>query len=217
MEKNKRIIIITVLVLMVIAIFCVVGYYWYNGTYFVETDNASVSADTSNAVTLITAKLTELNVQNGDTVNENSIIARQDMKGQNVSNVENSVVRSPISGIVLQTSGIVGEVLPAGTIVAVMANPSQIYINANIQETDLHKVKMGQKTDVTIDQYAGVQFEGKVTEIGQASTAFFSILPQQTSGTYTKVIQTIPVKISIEKGNYKLVPGTNAYVKIHVK
>ena len=217
MEKNKRIIIITVLVLMVIAIFCVVGYYWYNGTYFVETDNASVSADTSNAVTLITAKLTELNVQNGDTVSENSIIARQDMKGQNVSNVENSVVRSPISGIVLQTSGIVGEVLPAGTIVAVMANPSQIYINANIQETDLHKVKMGQKTDVTIDQYAGVQFEGKVTEIGQASTAFFSILPQQTSGTYTKVIQTIPVKISIEKGNYKLVPGTNAYVKIHVK
>ncbi|MCL2834905.1 MAG: hypothetical protein FWD78_17175, partial [Treponema sp.] len=97
---KKRIIIITVLALMVIAIFCVVGYYWYNGTYFVETDNASVTADTSNAVTLITAKLTEFNVQIGDTVNENSIIARQDMKGQNVNNVENSVVRSPLSGVV---------------------------------------------------------------------------------------------------------------------
>jgi len=217
MENKKKIIIMSVVALMVIAIFCVVAYYWYNGTYFASTDNASVTADTSNAVTLITAKLTELNVQIGDTVSENSIIARQDMKGQNVSSVENSVVRSPISGIVLQTSGIVGEIIPAGTIVAVLADPSLIYINANIQETDLHKIKVGQKTDITIDQYSGVQFEGKVTEIGQASTAFFSILPQQTSGTYTKVIQTIPVKISIEKGDYKLLPGTNAYVKIHVK
>jgi len=217
MEKKKNIIIVSVLALMVIAIFCVVGYYWYNGTYFASTDNASVAADTSNAVTLITAKLTELNVQIGDTVSENSIIARQDMKGQNVSSVENSVVRAPISGIILQKSGIVGEIIPAGTIVAVLADPSLIYINANIQETDLHKVKVGQKTDITIDQYSGIQFEGKVTEIGQASSSFFSILPQQSSGTYTKVIQTIPVKISIEKGDYKLLPGTNAYVKIHVK
>ena len=217
MEKKKKNIILFVMTLMIIAILCVVGYYWYNGMYYAETDNASVSADTSNAVTLITAKLTELNVQVGDTVTENSIIARQDMKGQNVSNVENSVVRAPISGIILQTSGVVGEILPAGTIVAVMADPSLIYILANIQETDMYKVKMGQKTDITIDQYSGVRFEGKVFEIGQASTSFFSILPQQTSGTYTKVIQTVPVKISIEKGDYKLVPGTNAYVKIHVK
>jgi len=217
MEKKKRIIIISVLTLTVIAVLCVVGYYWYNGTYYAETDNASVMADTSNAVTLITAKLTEYNVQIGNMVNENSIIARQDMKGQNVGNVENSIVRSPISGVVLQTYGIVGEIIPAGTIVAVLADPSLIYINANIEETDLYKVKVGQKTDITIDQYSGIQFEGKVYEIGQASQAFFSLLPQQTSGTYTKVIQTIPVKISIEKGDYKLVPGTNAYVKIHVK
>ena len=217
MEKKKRIIIISVLALTVIAVLCVVGYYWYNGTYYAETDNASVMADTSNAVTLITAKLTEYNVQIGNMVNENSIIARQDMKGQNVGNVENSIVRSPISGVVLQTYGIVGEIIPAGTIVAVLADPSLIYINANIEETDLYKVKVGQKTDITIDQYSGIQFEGKVYEIGQASQAFFSLLPQQTSGTYTKVIQTIPVKISIEKGDYKLVPGTNAYVKIHVK
>ena len=217
MEKNKRIIIICVLALVIIAILCVVGYYWYNGTYYASTNNASVAADTSNAVTLITAKLTELNVQIGDTVSENAIIARQDMKGQNVSNIENSVVRAPVSGIVLQTYGIVGEILPAGTTVAVLVNPSLIYINANIEETDMRKVKMGQKTDITIDQYSGVQFEGKVIEIGQASTSFFSVLPQQTGGTYTKVVQTIPVKISVEKGDYKLMPGTNAYVKIHVK
>ena len=217
MEKKQKLIIMSVLALTLIAILCVVGYYWYNGTYFVATDNASVAADTSNAVTLITAKLTELNAQVGNTVSENSIIARQDMKGQNVSNVENSVVRAPISGVILQTSGVVGEIIPAGTVVAVLADPSRIYINANVEETDLHKVKVGQITDITIDQYSGVQFEGKVTEIGQASSSFFSILPQQSSGTYTKVIQTIPVKISIEKGDYRLLPGTNAYVKIHVK
>ena len=217
MENKKKIIIMSVVALMVIAIFCVVAYYWYNGTYFASTDNASVTADTSNAVTLITAKLTELNVQIGDTVKENSIIARQDMKGQIASNVENSVVRAPVSGIVLQTYGVVGEVLPAGTAVAVLVDPSLIYINANIDETDMRKVKTGQKTDIFIDQFPGVQFEGKVYEIGQASQSFFSILPQQTSGTYTKVVQTVPVKISVEKGDYKLLPGTNAYVKIHVK
>jgi len=217
MDKKRKTLMITVVALIVVAILCVAGYYWYNGTYFVSTDNASVSADTSNAVTLITAKMTELDVQVGDTVDENSIIARQDMKNQNVTDVEKSVVRAPISGVVLQTSGTVGEIIPAGTIIAVMADPSQIYINANIRETDLHKIKVGQKTDVTIDQFAGMVFEGQVAEIGQASSSFFSILPQQSSGTYTKVIQTIPVKITIEKGDYNLLPGTNASVKIHVK
>ena len=217
MDKKKKIPMILVAVLMVIAIVCVAGYYWYNGSYYVSTDNASVAADTTNAVTRISAKLTELDVKVGDMVNENDIIARQDMKNLDVTDVENSVVRAPISGIVLMTSGVVGGILPAGTAVAVLADPSQIYINANIRETDLHKIKVGQQTDVTIDQFKGVTFEGQITQIGQAASSFFSILPQQTSGTYTKVIQTIPVKITVEKGNYQLLPGTNASVKIHVK
>jgi len=217
MDKKRKKLVTIVAVVMVVVIVGIAGYYWYNGSHFVSTDNASVAADTSNAVTLMTAKLTELDVKVGDTVKENDIIARQDMAGQNALGVEASVVRAPISGDVLQTSGTVGGLVPAGTPVAVIADPASMYIKANIQETSLQKIKIGQTVDVTIDQFSGLRFEGKVSEIGQATSSFFSILPQQTSGTFTKVIQTIPVKITIEKGDYRLVPGANASVRIHIK
>ena len=217
MEIKRKRLIILVAIVMVIVVIGIIVYYWYNGTHYVSTDNASVASDTSNAITLMSARLTELDVKIGDTVQKNDIIARQDMTGQNSLGVEASVVRAPISGDVIQTSGTVGEIVPAGTPVAIIADPAKMYITANIAETSLQKIKTGQTVDVTIDQFAGLRFEGKIAEIGQATSSFFSILPQQTSGTFTKVVQTIPVKITIEKGDYKLVPGANASVRIHIK
>jgi len=217
MEIKRKRLITLVAIVMVIVVIGIIVYYWYNGTHYVSTDNASVASDTSNAITLMSARLTELDVKIGDTVQKNDIIARQDMTGQNSLGVEASVVRAPISGDVIQTSGTVGEIVPAGTPVAIIADPAKMYITANIAETSLQKIKTGQTVDVTIDQFAGLRFEGKIAEIGQATSSFFSILPQQTSGTFTKVVQTIPVKITIEKGDYKLVPGANASVRIHIK
>ena len=98
-----------------------------------------------------------------------------------------------------------------------IVDPQKLYITANIEETKLGKVKQGQNVDITIDQIEGKTFTGKVKYVGKASNSTFSLLPTSTSGTFTKVVQRVPVKIEFDKVNSELLPGTNAIVKIHVK
>lgn len=96
------------------------------------------------------------------------------------------------------------------------ANEKAGVITTNIEETKLVKVKQGQKVDITIDQFSGKSFSGRVKYVGQASNSTFALLPSSTSGTFTKVIQKIPVRIELDKSDDTLLPGTNAIVNIHV-
>lgn len=130
---------------------------------------------------------------------------------------DSSVVRAPISGVILKKQGTAGEVVTAGQPLATMIDPSDLYINANIDETKLKKVKVGQSVDITIDEYDGLKLSGKVISVGDYANSDLSVIPTSTSGTFTKVVQKIPVKISLPKNKYKLLPGTNTVVKIHVK
>ncbi len=103
--------------------------------------------------------------------------------------------------------------------IATVADTAHIYVKANIEETDISKIKLGQKVDLKIDAYPNQSFAGYVESIGQATQSAFSQLPSlNTSGTFSKVTQLIPVKISIrDANNLTLMPGMNATVKIHVK
>ncbi len=94
-----------------------------------------------------------------------------------------------------------------------------LYITANIEETELHKVKPGQKVDFTIDSIPGVDFSGQVISIGEATVSTFSLLPSQnTGGNFTKVVQRVPVKIGIKSyQGQRLLPGMNAIVRIYIK
>ncbi|RYD03924.1 hypothetical protein N752_17735 [Desulforamulus aquiferis] len=101
---------------------------------------------------------------------------------------------------------------------AMMTNLNALYVTANIEETRLNKVKVGQRVQYSIDTFPGLKFQGQVMSIGEAANSVFSLLPQQTSGnSYTKVTQRVPVKISIEDyQNQRLLPGMSAVVKIHI-
>lgn len=78
-------------------------------------------------------------------------------------------------------------------------------------------MKVGQPVEITIDQYDSQKFTGKVKSIGEVANSALSLLPSSTSGTFTKVVQRISVKIELDDFNNKILPGTNAVVKIHVK
>lgn len=115
--------------------------------------------------------------------------------------------------------GTVGEVVAPGKTLAWIADPQSLYVTANLEETDLHKVKAGQRAEFTVDSIPGVKFTGRVAEIGQAALSTFSLLPaRNTAGNFTKVVQRIPVRISIDdrKGHY-FRPGLNVVVKIRVR
>jgi len=217
MKEKRKIIIIGILITIVVALGGIVFYYWYENAYYVSTEDARVSADIVNATPQISGKLLELNVTEGDTVTKNEILARQDMNGLPDTSVEQALMRSPINGIVVKKQGTVGELLSAGQSVFSLIDPSKLYITSDIEETKIGKIKVGQPVEITIDQYDSKSFTGKVKSVGEVSNSALSILPASTSGTFTKVVQRVAVKIELDDFDSKILPGTNAVVKIHVK
>lgn len=215
-DKRKKLIML-ILVLMVATLASIGCYYWYKNSYFVTTEDAIVDGDLVSVSPQISGKLLELNVEEGDKVFKNQILGRQGISNPQETNIDQSVFRAPIDGLVIKKQGTVGEYIAAGQTVAMLVDPEKLYITANIEETKLIKIKEGQQVDITIDEYPGQSFSGKIKYVGQASNSAFALLPSSTSSTFTKVIQRVPVKIEFDKEDASLLPGTNAVVKIHIK
>ncbi|MBA5851325.1 HlyD family secretion protein [Clostridium sp. cel8] len=217
MKDKRKILIIGILSIIVVALSSIGFYYWYQNSYYVSTDDAYVDADFVNVTPQISGKLLELNIEEGDTVVKNQILARQDSSSLPDSSIDKSLIRAPISGRVIKKQGTIGEIWSPGETLITLIDPDNLYITANIKETKLGRVRIGQSVDITIDEFGSQKFTGKVKSVGEATESAFSLLPSSTSGTFTKVVKRIPVKIKLDKFNEKILPGTNAVVKIHVK
>lgn len=130
-------------------------------------------------------------------------------------NYENTIIKSPVSGMVLKTSVEVGETVSAGQTLVTVCDLSSTWVAANIDENKVGRIKVGQKVEVRLDAYPGRVFNGKVVEIGGATQSTFALIPtENTSGNYTKVTQRVPVKIAVEGKGVELKPGLSAQVKI---
>ncbi len=218
MKSKRKVVMINMILLMVICMAGVGIYYWYNSTYFVYTEDAKVDGDLHKINSQISGKLLEFSVEEGNMVDKEQIVGRQEMVGQPDSNLDTSILRSPIKGTIIKKLTNVGEIISAGQVLAYVVDPAKVYITANVEETKLTKLREGEKVDITIDKYKGKKFTGVVQSIGEASTSEFSLLPTATSANFTKVVQKVPVKIKLNNyGNVKLLPGINAVVSIHIK
>ena len=128
-----------------------------------------------------------------------------------------SLIRAPISGQVIQSSALVGQLVNAGQSLAVIADNSSAYISANVKEADIGKVRLGHPVHVTLDALPGQTLDGRVQQIGQATASTFSLLPSggADTGNFTKVAQVVPVSVylsNVERS--KLLPGSSASVTI---
>jgi len=209
------------------------GWYFYQSVNFFSTDNAQVTADMITVIPQVAGKLTSWNVNVGDSVKAGQVLGTQDVSTmvtstatnpQTLANaagsiIENAEIRSPIDGEVVQNDVISGQVVSPSTDLATIADTSHFYILANIEETSILRIKQGQAVDIHIDAYPHRDFQGYVETIEPATQTAFSPLPNlNTSGTYSKVTQLIPVKIEMaDVGNLELMLGMNAEVKIHVR
>jgi Multidrug resistance efflux pump len=217
MDEKRKVVILAIFIAMIITLGIVGFYYWYNSTYYVTTEDARVAADFTSIIPQISGKLLDFNVQEGDRVTQDQIIGRLEADSGDDSRIEPSLLRAPISGLIVKKQAAIGEFCAAGSVLAVMIDPKQEYISANIEETKLEKIRPGQRVEIRIDQYHGKIFKGKLESIGQAANSAFSMLPSSTGDTFTKVVQKVPIKIELELTNVNLLPGTNAVIKIHVK
>jgi len=108
--------------------------------------------------------------------------------------------------VVAKTDGVVaqvdqlraGDYINAGASVFNLVSQQDVWIDANLKETDLTYVKPGQTAEVSIDTYPGRTFTAVVDSIGMATGAEFSVLPpQNSSGNWVKVVQRIPVRLRV--------------------
>jgi membrane fusion protein (multidrug efflux system) len=138
--------------------------------------------------------------------------------------LEHSVVRAPFAGIVtavssLQPGALVISAMSAfSTTSAVgLVSDRDLWIEANMKETDLTRVHPGQPVEVTIDTYPDCTWRGIVESVAPASGAAFSPLPPQNiSGNWVKVVQRIPVRIKFDQGSCdaRLSVGMSAVITI---
>lgn len=132
--------------------------------------------------------------------------------------LEDRTVVSPIDGIVDQTFVNGGEYLLPGQRIALIHNPNQVWIKANIKETEIRHLEVGQAVDINVDAYPGRSFKGELIRIGNAATSQFALLPSTSpSGNFTKVTQRIPVKIAVQQEQQLLKPGMMAEIAIVIR
>lgn len=122
--------------------------------------------------------------------------------------IEERSVRSPIDGVVDRTFVLPGEYVTDGQRIAVLHDPDAIWVETNIRETDISRVRVGQTVKLKVDAYPDEVFEGTVARIGNAATSQFALLPRlNESGTFTKVTQRIEVRIAVAQRDGRLKPG----------
>lgn len=124
----------------------------------------------------------------------------------NETQLSYTTLYSPISGVVLVKSGEIGEVVNPGTSILTMADIENVWLKAYIAETDLSKVKWGQKVTVTTDLRPKKEYGGRVSFI--SSQAEFT--PKQIQTEKERVTLVYRIKVDISNKNHELKPGMPA-------
>jgi membrane fusion protein (multidrug efflux system) len=107
-------------------------------------------------------------------------------------------VRAPVDGVVGNRAAQVGQFVQPGTRLLALVPLDRAYVEANFKETQLARLKPGQKVDLEVDALGGRVFEGRVMSVSPASGAQFSLLPpENATGNFTKIVQRVPVRIAV--------------------
>lgn len=139
---------------------------------------------------------------------------RAQIKRQEVD-IADRVITSPADGKVVMTFLRKGEHVAPGQRIAMFHDPQEIWVEANVKETDVGALKPGMKADIHVDAYPGKVFRGEVSRIGQVATSKFALLPDPNpSGNFTKITQRLPVRIVLTDKDRALRPGMMVEVDI---
>ena len=114
-------------------------------------------------------------------------------------NLSYTTITAPVDGTVGNRSLRVGQYVQAGTDLMEVVPLSAVYVTANYKETQLTDVWPGQPVTISVDTFPNTEVHGVVNSVAPASGEEFSLLPpDNATGNYTKIVQRIPVKITID-------------------
>jgi membrane fusion protein, multidrug efflux system len=137
------------------------------------------------------------------------------------NDLTNTVIRAPVSGVVGNRVGQVGQYVKPGTELASLVPLPRVYVTANFKETQLTQMRLGQLAEVTVDAYPGHPIEGWVESFAPGSGAEFSLLPpDNATGNFTKIVQRVPIRIGLPKSGplaSLLRPGLSVTVSVDTR
>jgi len=112
-----------------------------------------------------------------------------------------TVIDAPATGVISNMKLQVGEYVKEGTSVFSLIETSPMWVEANLKETELTNVSLGQLATVVVDAYPNHEWKAVVDSIAPATGAEFALLPpQNATGNWVKVVQRLPVSLRIERG-----------------
>jgi len=134
-------------------------------------------------------------------------------------NLDSTIVKAPIDGIIANRIVEPGVYMKKGWPLMSIVPTKDVWIIANFKETQIENIKVGQRASIKIDAFSNLKLEGKVLSFSPASASSFSLIPpQNASGNFVKVVQRIPVKVTMnipENFIGKIVPGMSAKIKVY--
>ncbi len=184
-----------------------------------KADQAEATADAAK-VAIANAKAGVTAAQASLTAAKANVEAQQAMVDSAKVDVDHLTVTASIDGQVVQKNVNLGSYVQPGTQIMAIV-PEQLYVTANYKETQLGDIKIGAPVDLSVDAYPGIDFKGTVRSIQNGAGQAFQLLPpQNATGNYVKVVQRVPVRISIDSpspDHYALGPGMSVVPSIHIQ
>jgi membrane fusion protein (multidrug efflux system) len=137
------------------------------------------------------------------------------------NDLDNTVIRAPVDGIVGNRAGQIGQYVKAGTQLVSLVPLPRVYVTANFKETQLTLMRPGQPVDISVDAYPDQAIEGRVESFAPASGAEFSLLPpDNATGNFTKIVQRVAVRIALPDNgplSALLRPGLSVVVSVDTR
>jgi membrane fusion protein, multidrug efflux system len=151
------------------------------------------------------------------------VVATQAQLGVIQTQLENTVIASPMTGVVSKRWVLTGDVVQPGQSIFTIYNIRDIWVTANLEETSLSNLRIGDRVQISVDTYPDMNFSGTILRLGSNTASQFSLIPpNNASGNFTKVTQRVPIRISIERADSsrsqfaKLLPGMSVEVKVRI-
>src|SRR5215470_10323610 len=203
--------------------------FYRDSQQYVSTDNAQLSGTPIDVGSMNAGRIAQLNVKVGDHVARGQLLAQVALPSQTGvaqngqpeldflgSADSRTNVQAPIDGVVIATPVAVGATVAAGESIVQVVDPTQLWVNANVDETAVDRVRVGQPAIVHVDAL-NTDVDGTVDAITPATAATFSMLPSNSSsGTFSKVTQLVPVRIQVRLNSQTPLLGTSVEVRIRV-
>jgi len=136
-------------------------------------------------------------------------------------NLQHTALKAPVKGFVSRKTVEVGQNVQAGQPLMSIIPLDEVWVTANFKETQLQRMRPGQRATLKVDAIGGREFNGHIDSIAAATGARFSLLPpENATGNFVKVVQRVPVKIVLDPGQdpeHLLRPGLSVEPTVYTR